>query len=40
MSTPNQNSNRVQNATPLRTTNNIIDTNEHKQNGCKDSLPM
>ena len=36
MSTTNQNSSRVQNATPLRTTKNIIDTNNNSlDEGCK-----
>lgn len=40
MSTLNQNSNRVKNATPLRTTNDIIDTkNRSLQEKCDNQLP-
>jgi len=40
MSTLNQNSNRVKNATPLRTTNDIIDTkNRSSQEKCDNQLP-
>ena len=40
MSTTSQNANRVQNATPLRTTQNIIDTNNKSvDEGCKNNLP-